>query len=124
MQMKGEIIVPRSQKFTDVLKLVIDYEEDLRSMFKSMDSECLISHLQIEDKIRQKSAIDVLVKTTASFPYGTLLEKDGPIVDLLRKILKLDAVAEMLSDTFYLRICVLLNTSMDDESSADPERGL
>lgn len=124
MQMKGEIIVPRSQKFTDVFKLVIDYEEDLRSMFKSMDSECLIRHLQIEDKIRQKSAIDVLVKTTASLTYGTLLEKDGPIVDLLRKILKLDAVAEMLSDTFYLRICVLLNTSMDDECSADPERGL
>lgn len=124
MQMKGEIIVPRSQKFTELLKLVIDYEEDLRSMFKSMDSKCLISHLQIEDKIRQKSAIDVLVKTTASFTYGTLLEKDGPIVDLLRKILKLDAVAEMLSDTFYLRICVLLNTSMDDECSADPERGL
>lgn len=124
MQMKGEIIVPRSQKFTDVFKLVIDYEEDLRSMFKSMDSECLIRHFQIEDKIREKSAIDVLVKTTASFAYGTLLEKDGPIVDLLRKILKLDAVAEMLSDTFYLRICVLLNTSMDDECSADPERGL
>lgn len=124
MQMKGEIIVPRSQKFTELLKLVIDYEEDLRSMFKSMDSKCLISHLQIEDKIRQKSAIDVLVKTTASFTYGTLLEKDGPIVDLLRKILKLDAVAEMLSDTFYLRICVLLNTSMDDECSADPERGI
>lgn len=123
MQMKGEIIVPRSQKFTELLKLVIDYEEDLRSMFKSMDSKCLICHLQIEDKIRQKSAIDVLVKTTASFTYGTLLEKDGPIVDLLRKILKLDGVAEMLSDT-YLRMCVLLNTSMDDECSADTDRGL
>lgn len=123
MQMKGEIIVPRSQKFTELLKLVIDFEEDLRSMFKSMDSKCLICHLQIEDKIRQKSAIDVLVKTTASFTYGTLLEKDGPIVDLLRKILKLDGVAEMLSDT-YLRMCVLLNTSMDDECSADTDRGL
>lgn len=56
--------------------------------------------------------------------YGILLEKDGFIVDLLRKILKLDVVVEMLFDIFYFRICVLLNILMDDESSVDFERGL
>lgn len=124
MQIKGKIIEPKSIEFTDVLKSVIDHEKNLKSMFKSSDSKCRLCHLQIQDKIRQKSAIDVLVKTTTSFTYGCLLKNDGPIVDLLRKIFQLDAVAEILSSTLHYRICVLVNTPMDEEFSTDTKRGL
>lgn len=59
-----------------------------------------------------------------SFIYGCLLENDGFIVDLLRKIFQLDVVVEILLDILYYRICVLVNILMDEEFSIDVKRGL
>ena len=43
---------------------------------------------------------------------------------LLRKILQLENLSEILSQISFIRIGVLINTSMDEDFEKDSEKGL
>lgn len=87
----------------------------------SLATEC---QLQIEDILQRKAATHIILKAAECFTYSRLLENNGQIMVLLKKIFQLQSVAELLSKIFFLRIGVLINTSLDEDFDKNSEKGL
>lgn len=87
----------------------------------SLATEC---QLQIVDILQRKAATHIILKTAECFTYSRLLENNGQIMVLLKKMFQLQSVAELLSKIFFLRIGVLINTSLDEDFDKNSEKGL
>ena len=112
---------PNSLNFSYIQKIVVDNADLLQRMNPSLATEC---HLEVVNILRKKLSTHVILKTVYCLTYGRLTENNGPIMILLRKILQLENLSEILSQISFIRIGVLINTSMDEDFEKDSEKGL
>lgn len=113
--------MPNNLKFSDIQKTVVDNADLLQSMNLSLATEC---HLEIVDILRKKMSTHVILKTVSTLTYGRLTANTGPIMVLLKKILQLDSLSDTLSEISYMRLGLLINTSLDEDFGKRSEKGL
>ncbi|XP_062578568.1 helicase with zinc finger domain 2-like [Saccostrea cucullata] len=122
VQIKGDVVEPKNLRFSEIQRAFIEHaEKQLPSISNSLAAEC---HLHIMNILKQNSTTHVILKTESCITYGCLVDTNGPVVTLLKKIFQIEGVQEKLSDVSLIKIGVLVNTSMDEEFQEESGKGI